>query len=133
MSKETLNLRDYTLFTELAIREFIEECEISEEEKLRLTEKLDRVLNGAYYVPDYIHTVADMLCKVLGKEEYNSVLSDAAKKVLLKGETVRYYEGCLESVNKEQIIRGLLDFLEQEGCLLEFITIWKENYIDRIV
>lgn len=133
MSKETFNIREYTLFTELAIREFVEECEISEEEKLRLTEKLDRVLNGAYYVPDYIHTVADIFCKILGKEEYNGVLSDAAKKLLLKGESVRYYKGCLERVNKEQLIMGLLDFLEQEGCLVEFLTIWKENYIDRIV
>ena len=133
MSIDKCTLRDYTLFTELAVREFIQECGLTEDEKMQLENKIDKVLDGAYYVPDIVHTIADLLCKVYNTDESNEILKEIAKRSLLNGTTEKLFTGCLDKIDRFVLLCALLDFIEQEnGSLKEFIEIWQKSYLHRM-
>lgn len=133
MSIDKLYLYEYTLCTELGVRKFISECNLSEEDKMKMEKEIESALAGAYYVPDIVHTVSDLLCKVYEVEESGEILTDIAKRSLLKGNVKRRYEGCLEKIDRKALLYALLDFIEQEcGSLNEFIQVWEESYIHRL-
>ena len=72
---DKLTLYDYTLLTDLAIRKFIDKNGFTDEEKEKLQQSLDSNLIGAFYLPDIINTIADLLCKIYGKNESNEILN----------------------------------------------------------
>ena len=130
---DKLTLYDYTLLTDLAVRKFIDENGFTDEEKEKLQQSLDSNLIGAFYLPDIINTIADLLCKIYGKNESNEILKDIAKRELKYKRSTKLYTGSLNKIDRYALFCGLMDYLEQEtGDLSTFREIWGSNYMNRI-
>lgn len=122
-------LYEYTLLTEMAIHKFIDENELSVEKQQQLHKQIEENLKDKYFVPDYIHTVLDLLCKAVAEEETKGLIVKVVKTILLKGKQERYFKGYLDSVNKEQLVYAMMDFLEQNGYLEDFINLVKDMFV----
>lgn len=130
---DKLTLYDYTLLTDLAVRKFIDENGFTDEEKEKLQQSIDSYLTGAFYLPDLINTISDLLCKIYAKNESNEILKDIAKRELKYKRSTELYTGSLEKIDRYALFCGLMDYLEQEiGGLSTFREIWESNYMNRI-